>query len=241
MVNEAGMLTALSSGEAQVIISAGSVALTINIIVSDPTPTVRYTTLSDVILYTNDWIRLTVYWADSRTTVFERINDSPVWTMVSRDGNYRIVEPNFIFDAGEVIIGFPTTRQEYNLHVDHTGDFGGEALTWEFETDSFYMAGADSGAYQRSDLQWAMSRYSLIVIHVYWLNGDTTIFYREDSGNWMMKARNNAYTSVQPEFNYSSDRVTMYLSDTSNLYSLADGGMGVSDGESFTWDYSYYG
>ena len=88
----------------------------------------------EMMLNTGYWVRITAYWSGGRTTLFERDKDSPVWMMTSRTGDYRLVEPDFSFENNVIDIGFPTTRNVYRLQEGGTGDFGGEALTWEFES-----------------------------------------------------------------------------------------------------------
>jgi len=209
-----------------------------------PTPTqdeiyVRTPDLADVILGTSDWVWLNINWPDGRNTVFERDRNSFVWTMLSRDDNYRIVEPDFSPEGSALTIGFPTTQSRYFLYADNTGYFGNETLIWDFITDPSYSRLSVSGVGQTRGLSHALSRYLLLVIRVYWHNGDITIFYMQSDGSWMMRGRNGSFMAVEPGFGSRSDHVFMGFPTTSGQYLFYDGGTGVFGSESFNWYYNF--
>ena len=206
-----------------------------------PPPPVRSYTLSEAIFQTNNWVRLVTYWSGNRATVFERDRDSAVWTMVSRDGFLRIVEPTFSQTPSAFIIGFPTTATEYHLHDDGTGSFGAESLIWEFASDPERSLGSVSGRYMTNDFQAAMSRYMLIVIRVYWNNGQVSIFYRDDNGRWLLRGRAGGTSNVEPAIGFPSNYVTMSFADSSSYYRFDNGGTGSYGNERISWDYSYFG
>ena len=172
--------------------------------------------------------------------MFERDRGSSVWTMVNRDGDFRVVEPTFSQTPEAFVIAFPTSASEYHFHDDGTGSFGAEALTWDFITDPDFSLGSISGAYLTYDLQDAMSRHMLVAIRVYWDSGQT-IFYRYGSGGWIMRGRGGATTSVYPTIGFFSNFVTMSFPDSSNYYIFESGGTGSFGTERMSWDYSYYG
>ena len=72
---------------------------------------------------TNDWILINIDWSNGQRTVFEKDRDSLVWVMYSRDGNIRMVKPDFASKGESITIGFPTTRNRYNLAPDGLGYF----------------------------------------------------------------------------------------------------------------------
>jgi len=182
---------------------------------------------------------LYIRWANGTTTVFERDKDSPVWTMQSRGGSCRIVEPTFSYEGSAFTIGFPTTRDYYKINEDGTGSFSNETLTWEFEVEQHLSRGSSSGANLTSNLGLSLDRYALIVIRVYWGNGETTIFYRQLNGSWMMKGRNGSFTSVIPSFRSNSGVDYMSFPTTSTEYELHEGGGGWFGSEWFSWEYAY--
>ena len=195
--------------------------------------------LDNVILETNRWIRLSVYWGANSVTVFERDLNSPVWTMQSRDGNYRMVDMDFSYEGGIFSIGFPTTSNRYYFYSNNTGSFGGETMTWNFETDPFYSMMSVSEAFRTDDLYGALNRYMLLTIHVYWPNGQTSIFYKQSDGRWMMKDRSGNFSAVALNFSGNSAQVTMSSTSLPNAYVFNSGGVGSLGGESILWDYSY--
>jgi len=196
-------------------------------------------TLQEVILDSTYWIRVYMIWANGRTTLFERDKDSPVWTMLSRDGNYRMVEPTFSYEGSAFTIRFPTSSDYYKINDDGTGSFGKESLTWEFEVDQHLSRGSISGANLTSDLGRSLDRYALIVIRVYWGNGETSIFYRQLNDVWMMKGRNGSFTSVVPSFRSDSGVDYMSFPTPSTEYEFNEGGFGRYGSEWFSWEYAF--
>ena len=196
-------------------------------------------TLDEAILDTIDWVMLTAVWADGRATVFERDRGSYVWTMQSREGNYRIVEPDFSYINGVFTIGFPTTSSRYYLNEDRTGYYGNETLTWSFETDPYYSKMSDSDVRQTYDLYGALSRYLLLTIHVYWRDGGTATFYRQSNGTWMLNRRGGGFSTVYPVISGDANQTVISFTDSSDAYALNSGGGGTYGGENCTWDYAY--
>jgi len=195
--------------------------------------------LDNAIFATSDWIQLRVDWPNGTRTVFERDSGSMVWTMHSRDGNYRMVDPSFALGSDGFTIGFPTTRTQYYLFDDRTGHFGNETLVWEFVADPGFSRGAVSGVNHTTDLSGALSRYSLILIRIIWADGRTTDFYRQGDGAWRMNSRDGSFTSVNPSFTVSTNRLNISLPGASLDYVLQEGGQGTRGNESFTWSYSF--
>lgn len=206
---------------------------------SVPSDAISEKTIHDTVLNTTNWVRIDILWANGRKTVFERDRDSSVWTMQSRDGNYRMVEPDFSYQNGTLSFGFPTTANRYYLNSDGTGMFAKETLTWEFETDISYSKMSDSGVNQTHDLGSALSRYMLLVIRVYWNNGELTIFYKQGDGSWMMRGRNGSFSSVEPSFSSGSNLVFMGFPTTTKLYSFNENGTGAFGDEGFSWFYNF--
>jgi len=110
-----------------------------------PTPEVilpAQVKLGETILYTSDWVKLTINWDEGTRTVFERDLHSPVWVMDSRTGDDRLVDPEFSFRGDVFSIGFPTTSSVYFLREDNTGYFGrsggsnNEYFKWSLESES---------------------------------------------------------------------------------------------------------
>jgi len=195
--------------------------------------------LDEVILTTYDWIKLSINWDNGTLTVFERDRGSPVWTMQSRDGNTRIVEPNFAYEGAAFTFGFPTTNEIYRLFPNNTGNYGREGMVWSYETDPIYYRGSSYGAFMTYDLDYALSNYELLVIRVYWNNGDITIFYKQANGLWLMRGRNGSFSSVAPRF--SSDTSVIYISfpNSASNYVLFDDGTGMLGNDEFVWYYNY--
>ena len=195
--------------------------------------------LSGIILETTDWIRLDARWANGTSTIFERDKDSPVWTMHSRGGRYRMVEPTFGFEGTAFTISFPTSKDYYKIFENGTGSFGNESLTWEFETSQTYSRGSASGANRTIDLGRSIDRYLLIVIRITWPNGETTIFYKQDNDTWYMKGRTGSFTLVEPRFRSSGSVDYMGFPTTSMEYEFYDNGDGWYDAEWFSWEYAF--
>ena len=195
--------------------------------------------LEDAILYANEWVRLGIQWTNGTRTVFERDRDSQIWTMESRDGRYRMVEPDFSSSGGTFTIGFPTTKTRYTLMSDHTGSFGNEAMTWIIETNPSYSKMSESGTRQTYDLYNALGKYMLLIIRINWNNGETTIFYQQDNGTWMMKGRSGSFTSVEPSFSGDAEEVYMGFPTTSTKYVLYTGGSGRFGDESLTRNFDF--
>jgi len=208
---------------------------------TDPPPTLPYpVTLNEVILDTTDWIRLDVRWANGTSTVFERDKDSPVWTMQSRDGNFRMVEPTYGFEGAALTIRFPTSSNYYKILDDGTGSFGNETLTWEFETSRTYSRESVSVANLTSDLAQIIDRDLLIVLRVYWNNGETTIMYKQDNGTWFMKSRGGSFKLVEPSFRSNEGVDYLDFPTSSAEYEFFEGGDGWYSGEVFSWEYDFY-
>ena len=204
---------------------------------SPPAPYIPYS-LDDAIYNTNYWVRLTIYWS-SGTTIFERDRDSLVWTMQSRDGNYRMVDAFFGYEGYAFTLGFPTTSTEYYLYGDGTGNFGSESLTWRYETDPSYTKGSLSNDYQVYDLDAVLGRVLLVNIYIYWASGETTIFYGQSDGTWLMKGRSGGLSSVEPGFTVNSNQVSIRFPTTTTQYVLYSGGSGTYGSENISWDYGY--
>jgi len=197
--------------------------------------------IDEAIFYTSDWIRLWVYWANGTLTVFERDKDSMIWLMESRDGTIRIVEPFFDFDGPTFTIGFPTTRELYRLNDDNTGNFGSETMTWFFESSPLVSKESTSGMYMIENFAENLEKYQLIIIRVYWHDGDVTIFYRAHDGSWMMRSRTGSFSSVAPtlERDAHPQVVNMRFPGTDSFYHFFPDGSGVLDNEEFYWYYGF--
>jgi len=159
--------------------------------------------------------------------------------MQSRDGRYRIVEPSFAYEGASLTFGFPTTRELYRLHPDQTGSFGQEGLEWYFETSASYSRGSVSGSNHIYDLSSALSRYMLVVIRVYWDNGELTIFYKQDDGSWMMRGRTGSFSAVAPRFSNDQNAVYISFPTTTGEYVLRNNGTGSYGNEGFVWYYNF--
>ena len=195
--------------------------------------------MDDVVVYTSDWIRINIRWADGRLTVFERDLNSYIWTMQGRDGNYRLVDPEFSRDGSTIILRFPTAQTVYRLFADGAGDFGNERLRWDFENDPTFSRYSSSRGYLTHDLAGALSDYMLLTIWIYWGNDETTIFYKQESGAWLMRARNGSFTSVTPSFSSDANFVYMSLPGSSRRYAFSETGFGTFDDEGFSWYYNF--
>jgi hypothetical protein len=198
----------------------------------------RVLELDEVILNTSDWIRLSIVWEDGRVTVFERDRGSSVWTMLSRDGSYRMVDPAFSYDALAFTILFPTSSSYYYLFPDNSGSFGSELLTWSFETDPSFSRYSESGYGQTRDMMGTLSRHTLVTISIRWRNGETTNFYRHGDSTWLVNHRNNSNTRETPSFVGTSSHFSIGLS-SSTLFNFYNDGTGVYGNESFNWSYSF--
>ena len=200
--------------------------------------------LAEVINHSADWVRIIIHWTGTTggPTVFERDKDSPVWIMLSRDGYWRILDPHFSISRNTINIGFPTSRSEYSLFDDMTGFFGSDSFYWEYETDPVFSRESGWGMYQSQGLGSAFSIYPLVAIYIYWNNGDASIFYLHDDGGWSVLARNGNFSmSAAPTINSQNNRVVLSFPNSTNQYTLLDGGSGTFGTESFTWGYSFYG
>jgi len=188
---------------------------------------------------TDHFVRVAIGWLNGQSTVFERDLYSSVWTMQSRDGNYRIVDPSFAYDGDAIMIGFPTTNSRYHLFNDHSGYFGNEALTWELLTGAGISRDSVSGVNQTHDLVGALSRYPLLLIRIRWHDGTTTDFYRQEDLTWRMNGRNGGFTAVNPGFSGSGGLLYVSIPASSNEYVLFDDGTGSYGNEGFWWSYNY--
>jgi len=207
----------------------------------EPTPEPRVLTFSEAIFTSSDWLRLYVRWENGTLTVFERDKDSPLWIMEGRDGNVRIAEPSFSTEGTTITMGFPTARTVYRLLNNNTGSFGNENMTWYFETDPSVPSMRNSGTNMVSDLTSALNNNLLLVLRVYWNNGDVTIFYRLGDGSWMMRGRNGSFGNVSATVSSDARRqvVTMRVQDPAGTYTFNSDGSGMLSGEAFDWYYNF--
>jgi len=86
--------------------------------------------LGDTIISTNEFVFLSINWANGTRTMFSRWDDSDEWTMYSRDGSTSSVDPSFWMEGSTLVISFPTTSRLYYLYEDYTGRFGDETFSW---------------------------------------------------------------------------------------------------------------
>ena len=199
-------------------------------------------TLDEVIFQTSNWVRLYARWSANSVTVFERDRGSSVWTMVSRDGGVRMVDPDFSYQNGFLTMGFPTTTFRYTFYQNSTGLYNNaanETFTWEFETDPFYSRMSENGANESYDFYSALGRYSLITIHVFWPDGRFAIFYRQADGSWMLRDRNGGFAGIALNISGNANQVTISSSAFTGSYSLNSGGGGTFGNENVSWYYNY--
>lgn len=196
-------------------------------------------TLADIILKTDYWVKINIYRSAEDVTVYQRDRGSLVWTMLSNDGNYRMVEPDFAYNEDKLNISFPTTTEEYCLNDDQTGDIGGHSLEWDFETDKFYSRMSLSDINQTHGLNDAISEYMLVTIRVEWEDDKTTIFYKQADGSWRMKGRDGSFSKVKPSFKSGTDSVTMSFPTVSKKYVFNKNGEGTHGSDNIKWSYSF--
>lgn len=198
-------------------------------------------TLDDVIFRTTQWVKISAFWDNGTSTVFERDRDAVVWTMLSREGFYRIVEPDFFLNAqGLFTIGFPTTNQVYIFYPNYTGSFGDESLTWSFETDPVYTRNSQNNMRIDRDLADELTSDSLMVIRIYFSDLDYMILYRDNDGDWSVRGR-NVTSLVRRDLVFRNERgfVTMVYPNAAYDYVFYDNGTGLFGDEQFTWYYGY--
>lgn len=208
-----------------------------------PEPVIPKTTtgkLNRTINETSNWICLTVYWGNYKKTVFERDRDSQVWTMLGRDGSFRLVDPIFALEGDVFTIGFPTTETKYEMNTDFNGRFGSEGMTWTYLTDESTSMGSVNGANATYGLSDAIYYYDLLTIHINWSNGDRTIFYKQYDGTWLLKSRSGAFSEAIPSFTESSNQVVITVPTIYGEYTLNSDGTGKFGSEAFKWEYSYF-
>jgi len=211
-----------------------------------PPPT-QGTDLYDAAIYTTNWVRLEINWGGGRQSIFERNQHSPVWTMMGRDGDNRIVDPTFNTINGSVTIGFPTTNKKYHLNSDNTGYWGNpgasdnENLTWSFSTDPLYDNGAFTGVNQTHDVIGAVGFYPMVNIYIGWQDGTTTVFYKRTDGAWRMTSRFvENLVNISIDFNDGGDYVYMSFPQGHPPYYLYTDGTGWHEEHGwFDWHYNF--
>ena len=201
---------------------------------------VRELTLDEAIIDTNDWVRLTARWPNGAMTVFERDKDSDLWVMQSRDGNTRLVDPVFNRVSGGMTIEFPTTSSKYNLYDDFTGNLGSESLTWSFDTHHEASLGGASGNHLKTGLENVWYSYPIVVIRMYWSNGDSVIFYRDNTWFWRYKGRSGGLSSLDVYAYFTNEYTYLETSEQPNPFMLYEGGSGTYGNENITWEYGYF-
>lgn len=169
--------------------------------------------------------------------------------MSSFEGSFRIVDPIFWQSGTTVHIGFPTANSNYALYSgttdtngEGTGISNNDPLVWSLEVGKDFALGNEQGEKLTENLQTAISNYTVIAIRMYFNNGDVAILYRDHINDWRIKPRRVGLSSINPTITYDGDTTTFTFRSESTDYRFVyyNGGNGESDGESTTWDYSYY-
>jgi len=201
------------------------------------------TTLDGVIFGTTHWVRINVLWTNGETTIFERDRDALVWTMRSRQGFTRIVEPIFfISPQGMLSMGFPTTNNVYMFNSDFSGSFGGEALTWSFESYPALSRNSRNNLWVAENLTDKLNSSYLIIIRIYFGDGSYMIFYRDCDREWSVRERNGtSFARRNLTFTMEAGNVIMSIPDTTHEFMFISDGTGLSliANEPFTWYYGY--
>ena len=211
---------------------------------------------------TGDWVRINVRLPGRGNYVFERDRGNVLWTMLTPEGAYRIMEPAFTHQQGVTGLRYEIPPTRFRFETDTEGTYGEDrehSFTWDFETNQTYSGGRSSGIGFTYDLYAALDRHRLINITVVWDgNMGTTIFFRDgnlldDRGQmrWDIRSRAGGIQRTFPEFYiddwYSSDFITiMELTSVGHqIYYFYPDGYGtfwnvLTDvNEYFSWSYSF--